>query len=725
MFAKVLVAGLGMIGGSVAMDMRKLKLCEQLDAFDTNPHSLASALTSGLVDHAAERIEDLPGGYDLLVVATPVSVAATVVTRLSPMLATDAIVMDVGSCKRHFLEQMHGQQALRVVAAHPLSGLEYSDLAAARTGLFAGKRVVLSPIQSTDTEASSSVARLWRRLGAQVLFMSPEWHDEILAKTSHLPHLLSFALYDALNSELPSTALAYFSGGGLRDFTRIAASNATMWADIFVHNKDKLLEDLGKTQQLLAEYRRLISESNYDELHAKLKAVRSARAWLNDQARLDMRSEPVQKLHGVCQVPGDKSISHRALLFAALAEGESRVNNLLEGEDNLATLAALAAMGVRIVFTGRGQLQVTGLGLRGLRAPEDTLELGNSGTAARLFCGLLAAQSFSSTISGDESLNSRPMARVLQPLQLMGARFTARDGDLLPATILPADGQLRAIDYEMNIPSAQVKSALVIAALYADGVSTITECGVTRDHTERMLQSFGHKLKRDGALLSVTPAVRLKACELQVPGDISSATFLLVAASICADAEVLIRSVGVNPTRDGALRILQAMGADITLENSRNYGAEPVADIRVRSSTLRAISVPPEWVPLAIDEFPVLFIAAACAQGDFELRGARELKVKESDRLGGMVRGLRRLGVKVEQLEDGVIISGNGGSKLPGGAVDCLGDHRLAMAFAVAACAAQDAIVISNVANVRTSFPNFTELLNGLGARLSVNPICP
>ena len=723
MFNRVLIAGLGLIGGCIARDLRRLQLAEFIAAYDSDAAQFEAALADGTIDFGSASIEALGADYDLLILATPISVAPELARDLAAVLGAQAIVMDVGSCKQHFLQRVRElAPELNVVGAHPLAGIEFSGYAAARAQFFAGQRVVITPDSQSSPQAVLRVANMWRALGAELLFMSPEWHDTILAKTSHLPHLLSFALYESLSDGLSSSALRLFSGGGLRDFTRIAASDTKMWSDIFLLNKEQLLQDLGAVQNLLADYRALISTDDRAGLTAKLRHVRSQRSWLNSAGSLDMLCAPTASLRGECQVPGDKSISHRALLFAAIADGRSHISDMLEGEDNLATLGALSAMGVQMLFAGDGSLQVDGVGLRGLQAAQSTLELGNSGTAARLFSGLLAAQNFSSTISGDESLNSRPMARVFKPLQAMGARFSASSGDTLPAEILPAPEGLQGIDFAMDIPSAQVKSAVMIASLYATCESSITECGITRDHTERMLRSFGHKVETDAGRIRIGAASGLRACELRVPGDISSAAFVLVAASISSDADVLIKSVGVNPTRDGVIRILRAMGADIELINERAYGAEPVADLHVRSAALQGIEVPPEWVPLAIDEFPVLFVAAACARGRFELRAASELKVKESDRLGGMVRGLRVLGVEVEQLADGLVITGNGNA-LAGGRVDSLGDHRLAMAFAVASCAARGTISIANVANIQTSFPGFSQLLNQLGAQLSVVPI--
>lgn len=426
--------------------------------------------------------------------------------------------------------------------------------------------------------------------------------------------------------------------------------------------------------------------------------------------------KPSTVVDATVRVPGDKSISHRALLLGAIANGRTTVSGFLPGDDCLATLAALQAMGVDIVRDGADRVTIDGVGLDGLRAPDGPLDLGNSGTAMRLFCGLLAAQSFDTELIGDASLSSRPMGRVIAPLEKMGARIGSRDGR--PPLHIRGGAALHGIDYELPVASAQVKSALLLAGLYADAPVTVHEPGVTRDHSERMLRAMGADVASQGGTVTVQPRPSLRGLDLEVPADLSSATFPMLAALLSDGATVVLENVGVNPTRDGVLQVLRQMGADIRLHRERRCGDEPVADIEVRASALRGITLDPALVPLAIDEFPALFVAAACADGVSEFRGLAELRVKESDRISAMVNALTALGAQVEELPDGARITGGA---LQGGTVESHGDHRIAMAAAVAATRAAGPVTIRDVAAVATSFPGFAACLGTLGIAITAS----
>ena len=435
------------------------------------------------------------------------------------------------------------------------------------------------------------------------------------------------------------------------------------------------------------------------------------------------RVEPGGTLAGELRVPGDKSISHRALMLGGIARGTTEVSGFLESEDCLATLSALRALGVRIERPGQQRVRIHGTGqvTGGFSAPTSALDMGNAGTAMRLFMGLLAAQSFDSTLIGDESLMRRPMERVAKPLRQMGARIETQDGR--PPVRIGQTSGLSAIDYVMPMASAQVKSAILLAALSARGTTRVTEPAPTRDHTERMLARFGVAARREGGRVSLQGGQPLTATTLTVPGDISSGAFFIVAALLAAPEGLLLRNVGINPTRTGLLRMLELMGADIRVHPHPDAADEPVADIEVRRSRLRGIALPSELVPLAIDELPIFFIAAACAEGDTLVTGAEELRVKESDRLAAMAEGLTTLGIENELQPDGIRIRGGGSGTAPsdtapcfgGGRIDSRGDHRIAMAFAIASLRAREPIVITDVANVRTSFPGFVELSRSAG----------
>jgi 3-phosphoshikimate 1-carboxyvinyltransferase len=430
---------------------------------------------------------------------------------------------------------------------------------------------------------------------------------------------------------------------------------------------------------------------------------------------VEFNLSPGGVLNGELRVPGDKSISHRSVMLGALADGVSEISGFLQGDDALATVAAFRALGVTIDGPKGGELRVHGDGLQGLRAPGAALDMGNSGTSMRLLAGILAGQVFDSTLVGDASLMRRPMQRVITPLRQMGADISGADGGRPPLAIR-GGAELRGIHYDLPMASAQVKSCVLLAGLYADGVTSVSEPAPTRDHTERMLRAFGCPVEVDAGVVRLRGGGGLRACRIEVPADISSAAFFLVAASIAPGSELLLTHVGINPTRTGVLTILKLMGADITVSNEREVGGEPVADLLVRHANLRGIEIPEAQVPLAIDEFPALFIAAACAEGRTVLRGARELRVKESDRITAMAEGLTTLGVHNEVLEDGIIIEGG---EFGGGVIRTFHDHRIAMAFSIAALRAGAEIRILDCDHVATSFPGFDALARGVGLQLS------
>ncbi|MEY2150284.1 3-phosphoshikimate 1-carboxyvinyltransferase [Rhodanobacter sp. 115] len=432
-------------------------------------------------------------------------------------------------------------------------------------------------------------------------------------------------------------------------------------------------------------------------------------------ARLDWRSGPAGPLRGTVRVPGDKSVSHRALMLSALADGSTRIRGFLEGEDTRATAAVLAQLGVRIETPADGERVVHGVGLHGLRASTQALDCGNAGTGMRLLAGLLAGQAFDSTLVGDASLSKRPMRRVTDPLAAMGARIDTREG--LPPLVVRGGHSLRGIRYELPVASAQVKSALLLAGLYAEGETEVVEPHPTRDYTERMLAAFGWPIVFEPGRAKLSGGHALHAVDVDVPADFSSAAFFLVAASIVPGSELRLSAVGLNPRRTGLLQALRLMGADIRVENERESGGEPVGDLLVRHAALHGAEFPESLVPDMIDEFPALFVAASVANGRSVIRGAAELRVKESDRLATMATGLRTLGAQIEETPDGAIIEGGA---LTGGTVESLTDHRIAMSFAVAGLVAGGPVRINECRHVATSFPGFMDLANGCGFALDV-----
>ena len=431
-------------------------------------------------------------------------------------------------------------------------------------------------------------------------------------------------------------------------------------------------------------------------------------------SRLDWISHAGRALQGSVRVPGDKSVSHRALMLGALADGTSHIRGFLEGEDTRATAAVLQQLGVRIEAPADGERRVHGVGLHGLRGASQPLDCGNAGTGMRLLAGLLAGQAFDSTLVGDESLSKRPMRRVSDPLAKMGAKFDSRDG--LPPLQVHGKQALHGISYTLPVASAQVKSALLLAGLYAQGETEVIEPHPTRDYTERMLAAFGWPIDFEPGRARLSGGHALRATDVEVPADFSSAAFFLVAASIVPGSDLRLPAVGLNPRRTGLLHALRLMGADIRIENERESGGEPVGDLLVRYAPLHGIELPEGLVPDMIDEFPVLFIAARAASGRTVVRGAAELRVKESDRIASMAAGLRALGANIDETPDGAIIEGG---PIGGGRIESHGDHRIAMSFAVAGLIARDAIRLNDCGNVATSFPGFLELANSCGFALT------
>ncbi len=730
---RLLVVGLGLIGGSLALAARQRHLFSEVIGASRSPATLEKALELGVVD----RVEsDLPtalaamGAGDIVVVGVPTLTVPKIIAQLREHLAPEVSFTDVASVKGSIVaavKDIYGSVPEQFVPGHPIAGSEKSGVSASLPDLYDDHRVILTPLAATGEAHTARVAAMWRGVGATVSEMPVEEHDEVLAATSHLPHLLAYSLVDTLAGMEENREIFRYAAGGFRDFTRIAASDPIMWHDITLANSGAIVEVLDSVTDHLQSLRKAILSGDSEHLLGVFTRAKEARhhfqimldnkAYLQTMGSTEIqyRVEPGGVLQGQARVPGDKSISHRSIMLGSLAEGITEVSGFLEGEDSLATLQAFRDMGVVIEGPEKGRVVVHGVGLQGLKAPAGPLYLGNSGTSMRLLVGILAGQSFDSVLTGDESLSARPMKRVADPLALMGADIEMGEGGTPPLRIC-GNRSLQGIDYQLPMASAQVKSCVLLAGLYASGETCVTEPAPTRDHTERMLRGFGYDVKTDGGQVTLNSGGVLQGGPIDVPSDISSATFFMVAASIAEGSDITLSHVGINPTRIGVINILRLMGGDITLLNERLAGGEPVADIRVRSAALKGIAIPEDQVPLAIDEFPAIFVAAACAEGTTVLTGAEELRVKESDRIQAMADGLAILGVSAESTGDGIVIEGG---QIQSGEVDSLGDHRIAMSFAIAGLRASGAILIRNCNNVATSFPGFVELSNSLGLRVS------
>lgn len=740
---RLLIVGLGLIGGSLAAALRLSGFTGRIVACDPNPNEIALGIEMGLIDSGGTALVEQVAEASMVVLAVPVLAMESVMealTQAMPSASQDVVITDVGSTKatiRACAQRVFGQVPSNMVLGHPIAGSEKSGVAASNPRLYVGHKVILTPEPNVDLSALQRVRNVWQACGAEVLEMDVERHDQVLARTSHLPHLLAFSLVDTLARQDERLEIFRYAAGGFRDFTRIAGSDPVMWRDIFIANKQAVLASLDDFEAGLDRLRRAVETDDSDALIATFDRASHARHYFDSllnktsyqaeyhmqpQGKVSYRVQPGGQAQGRLRVPGDKSMSHRSIMLGALAEGVTEVKGFLEGEDSLATLQAFREMGVAIEGPHQGRVTIHGVGMHGLKAPAGPLYVGNSGTAMRLFSGLLAGQVFDSELTGDESLTKRPMGRVADPLRLMGATIDTAEGGRPPLKI-SGGAKLKGIYYDMPMASAQVKSCLLLAGLYAEGETRVREPAPTRDHTERMLNGFGYAVSRDGDTCWLQGGGKLSAGPIDVPSDISSATFFLVAAAITPGADITLEHVGINPTRIGVINILTLMGADLTLENEREVGGEPVADIRIRYAPLKGIDIPEEQVPLAIDEFPALFIAAANAEGVTRLRGAEELRVKESDRIQAMADGLAVLGVQHTVVEDGIDIVGNGDAQKAsygGGCVDSLGDHRIAMAFAIASLRASKEVVIDDCANVATSFPDFVELATRIGMSISV-----
>ncbi|MDL4862717.1 bifunctional prephenate dehydrogenase/3-phosphoshikimate 1-carboxyvinyltransferase [Halomonas elongata] len=744
--SRLLIVGLGLIGGSLAAALRNVGFEGEILACDPDADEIARGVEMGLIERGDTHLERLLDGVSMIVLAVPVLAMREVFETLAEQgVAEDPslVITDVGSTKgaiRESAEAAFGHLPSNLVLGHPIAGSEKSGVASSDPHLYAQHKVILTPAETTAQSAVARVRALWQATGAEVLEMEVERHDQVLARTSHLPHLLAFSLVDTLARQDDRLEIFRYAAGGFRDFTRIAGSDPVMWRDIFAANQQAVLAALDDFEAGLTRLRKAVADGDADAMLSTFDRASHARRYfdsllnqssyqaeyqMQEQATLRYRAGPGGEVRGRIRVPGDKSVSHRAIMLGALAEGVTEVSGFLEGEDSLATLQAFREMGVAIEGPHQGRVTIHGVGLHGLKAPSGPLYVGNAGTAMRLFAGLLAGQAFDTELTGDVSLTKRPMGRVADPLREMGAVIETAEGGRPPLKLRGGQA-LKGITYDMPMASAQVKSCLLLAGLYAEGETRVREPAPTRDHTERMLGGFGYRVEREGDTCWLEGGGKLTAAPIDVPSDISSATFFLVAAAITPGADLVLEHVGVNPTRIGVINILKLMGADLRLENEREVGGEPVADLHIRHAPLKGIDIPVDQVPLAIDEFPALFVAAANAEGVTRLRDAAELRVKESDRLQAMADGFAVLGIEHRLYEDGIDIVGrhegqsDEGPSYGGGRVDSLGDHRIAMAFAVAALRASESVTIEDCANVATSFPGFIDLTRRVGLSIEV-----
>ena len=728
MFHKICIIGIGLIGGSIARAAREQSLCQHIVAFgrESGRENLQTAKSLGVIDDYYFDMASAVKDADCVIITTPVGIVENIFRQLKPFWNDKTVYSDAGSTKGSVVEAakaVFSEVPTNFIPAHPIAGAEKSGVMASTVDLFNNKRLIITPLPSSCSDAVEKIIDFWEKIGARISIMDVAHHDAVLAATSHLPHILAFSLVNLLGKKDEKEEFFKYAAGGFKDFTRIASSDPTMWLDICVENKKEIIPLLQQMQGELRTIEKMLVNQESQQIFETFAYAKQARQrFLNqfDKSMSDKTTFNVQpggSLRGEIRVPGDKSMSHRSIMLGSLAEGVTHVTGFLNAEDALATLQAFRAMGVEIEGPENGKVTIHGVGKHGLKEPKEALYLGNSGTSMRLLSGLLAGQAFNTVLTGDHSLSSRPMKRVTDPLAAMGAKIDAQEGGTAPLHIT-GTSDLTGISYDMPMASAQVKSCLLLAGMYASGETVVKEPAPTRDHTERMLNGFSYPVTRDGDVAKINSDGKLVAADIDVPSDISSAAFFLVGASIAPDSDVTLKHVGVNPTRTGIIEILRLMGANITVSNERTVGGEPVADLRVVSSPLKGIDIPEALVPLAIDEFPVLFVAAACAEGQTRLTGAEELRVKESDRIQVMADGLQILGVDAQPTDDGMVIQGKTSDSIGSGEVDSHGDHRIAMSFSIAGLRATGNITIQDCENVNTSFPEFCDLATKLGLSL-------
>lgn len=731
---RLVVIGLGLIGSSLALAARNAGLAREVVGISRRSSTLDLAVAENIIDRPETDLAAIAaqlGAGDMVVIGVPTLTVPAILKQCCELLSDQVTVTDVASVKGSVVaaaEEIYGHLPAQLVPGHPIAGSEKSGVTAAKADLFVDHRVILTPHSGSGADHIARVEKLWQGLGAIVSCMEIKEHDEVLAATSHLPHFLAYSLVDTLASMRENREIFRYAAGGFRDFTRIAASDPIMWRDIALANREAILSVLDQIMADFSHMRSAIDSGDGDYLIDVFTRARDARNHFGKLIDSKALQEPMSEkiinykvtpggvAQGDIRVPGDKSMSHRSIMLGSIAEGMTEVTGFLEGEDSLATLQAFRDMGVVIEGPEQGRVVIHGVGLHGLKAPGKPLYLGNSGTSMRLLSGLLAGQTFDVELTGDESLSGRPMARVANPLAEMGAVIETAPGGKPPLRI-KGGNKLKPIHYQMPMASAQVKSAVLLAGLYAEGETSTVEPAPTRDHSERMLRGFGYQVTTEGSRASLVGGGALKATRIDVPADISSAAFFMVAAAITPGSDITLRHVGVNPTRIGVINILRQMGTQIELSNQREVGGEPVADIRVRHAELHGVVIPEDQVPLAIDEFPVLFVAAACAKGETVLTGAEELRVKESDRIQSMADGLATLGIDAQATEDGIRIQGG---QLGSGTVHSHDDHRIAMAFAIAGLRAAGDITILECNNVATSFPGFVDLAAAIGLTINV-----
>lgn len=727
--SRILVIGLGLIGGSFARAARRLPKVDQVVGFDLNREECELGVALEVIDSVAEDLQAEVRQADVVMLAVPVKAIEYVLAEIAPWLKESALITDVGSTKVNVIaaaERIWSEVPAGFIPGHPIAGAEKSGVAASDADLFMQRKVILTPLAKTPEDARLTLARLWQSMGAEVLQMEPKRHDEVLAATSHLPHLLAFSLADTLAAEAESTDIFRYAAGGFRDFTRIAASDPTMWHDVCFANREPILAQIDRFTEGLAQLRAAVDSGDSQRLTGIFTRARASREQFSrileragylqaSSAPETLVVQPATALSGHLRVPGDRSISHRAIMLAAVAEGVSDIDGFVESEDSLATIQVFRDLGVVIEGPHQGRVRVYGVGLNGLQQPAGPLYFGNSSTSLRMLLGLLAAQSFDSHIAGSSQLMQQSYTELLEPLQQMGAQFELSAAGF-PVRVIAGQQKLVPIEYAPGFASAQVKAALILASMASDIPLELYESNTTRDHTERLMRGFGVELIREGRSLQLAVGARLRAQSIQIPADLSFASAFVLAASLIPQTELIIEHTGVNPTRQQLLRILGRMGARYELLNESSSNGEPIADIRVYSAQLVGVDCTSTELAGLGDDLPLLLTAMSCAQGVSELSGIDRLPHRHQQLLEKMLSELQKLGVVIERLPGSVKIVP---SSIEGGiALDAHEHPVAALALMIVGIVSQKGLNIAGCRALSSVFPEYVEQARRVGMRL-------
>lgn len=728
---QLVVIGLGLIGGSLAIAAKQRGLCQRVIGVARREEVCHRAVALGVVDEACIDIANIAsqlGEGDVIFIAVPTLTVAKVLEDIKACVGPEVTITDGASVKGSVaadVQRIWGEMPANVVLGHPIAGSEKSGVEASNPELYERHRVILTPVPTTGQPHLARVTELWQGVGAEVLTLGVEDHDEILAATSHLPHVIAYSLVDTLAHDSQNQNIFRYAAGGFRDFTRIASSDAIMWRDIMLANKPAILQAIDMFANNLSSLRDAIEQEDAKALTGVFSRAKAARDHFTKMLAQKAYSEELkaatfkiakqQPLYGELHVPGDKSISHRAITLAAIAEGTSVIQGFSESEDTMATIQAFRDLGVVIEGPHSGDVTVYGVGKTGLQKPVGPIYLGNSGTSMRLLAGLMAGQGFDCELSANTELSAKKMLRVIEPLRLMGAEIASSEQGTAPLNI-KGGKPLQGITYTLPVASAQVKSAILLAGLYAKGPTTVIETHPARDHTERMLAQFGVAVEHLPNGVRLADGLTLTPAKVNVPGDFSAAMFVIGAVLLTPGSEVIIKQVGINPTRATALYLLRKMGAFIELSNCVESGGEPVADLQVKSSALQALDISNiELNPLQ-DEFPYLLALTAMATGESRWQGAFEAFIKDAARLDQCLQIIKHLGGTWHQ--DGLDLLVQGSDAMAG-EIDCGGDAKLALAVALFGFKS-DGVLLKNSGSIESLFPGYSRVVSQVGISLDI-----